>query len=233
MRISKYLLPEDTPMTMQIAIRAKDGFVLASDIKNRITGNPVSSLMYHTKIALDRVHEILICVMGYTADPDADPGNKLAEYLRGQSVVNREIIIRWVEEYVAERMQQQEEDNLSLFILHPTASHDYMWKVRIHEGKVKELPSLKWIAINGNENSPAILWPEYFKCEGKHDLKQATKIAALTILTAGDLNPYGVRGLEIFQYTSNWQALSESELDRLTENYEKLKTDLLAFISAG
>ena len=57
MAVTRDFLLEDTPMTMQIALQAKDGFVLVSDLKNRIN-NKVSSLTYSTKIYHDEVHGV-------------------------------------------------------------------------------------------------------------------------------------------------------------------------------
>src|SRR5208283_773266 len=97
------------------------------------------------------------------------------------------------------------------------------WKVFVDGNKATDSPSFKWAVLNGNHTNPAILWPEFFRCEGNYNIKQATNIAALTILMGGDINPRGVRGLEIWQYRSGWVSLADQELLGLTAKYEQLK----------
>jgi hypothetical protein len=224
---------EETPVTMQIAIQARDGFVLASDIKNLIEGHPVHSLAYHTKIAHCEKHAILISSSGYTADPDSEPAAKLAGWLDGCATPRRKEFIEWANKYVAEAAAKNEEDNLRLLILHPAAENDRMFKITIRAGVVRDSPTYQWVVFNGHEDNSAVMWSEFFRCEGKHSLTEATCIAALTILTAGDTNPGGIRGLEIFQYTSKWATLSTSEIEFFRSRYDNLKLYLQGFISAA
>jgi hypothetical protein len=214
---------------MQIAIQAKDGFVLASDIKNRIGGSPASSFMYHSKIAHASKHGIAICVMGYTSDPDAEPGSKLAACLQDCASPSREIILQWAREYVKTRKL----DNFSLLIIHPAAQHDRMWKIRIEGENVTESPSFQWFVVHGNENNPAIFWLEYFKCRGECSMYEATSIATLTIRMAERLNTYGVEGLEVWHYTSAWKPIDDTGLHDIAASYERLKMVLDGFPSAA
>jgi hypothetical protein len=221
-------------MTMQIAIHARDGFVLASDIKNRINKDPeASSYTYHSKIVQCQKHGLIAAMMGFTADPDADPAEKLMRHLEACTTSTRKEILQWAHGYVADRKTHNAVDSFSLLLVHPASPHDYLWKLKIVGDNVSDSSSFRWLALHGHENNPAILWPEYFKCEGKCNLQEATNIAALTILMAGDVNPYGVRGLEIFRYASKWETVSPSEMERIGSKYEELKLTLQRFTSAG
>jgi hypothetical protein len=230
MAVTRDFLLEDTPMTMQIALQAKDGFVLVSDLKNRIN-NKVSSLTYSTKIYHDEVHGVLIALAGYTANPDSEPGQTLIEHLRKCTSVDQRIIIDWLRKYAEKAKRSHDEDNISILVVHPSAQYGKILTVKINNYRVDSTEH-RWIAINGNQSNPAVFWPEYFKCRGGHTLGEATNIAAITILAGEELNPYGVGGLEIFQYDSKWRCLSEEETASIASKYKSLKTYLNKLISA-
>ncbi len=198
-------------MTMQIAMQATDGFVLVSDIKNRFGDVPVSSFVYHSKIRHVAKHGLLISLMGYTADPDADPGGNLASHLQSCTVADRGTILQWARGYAETR----DTDKFSLLIVSPTAQYDRMWKITIRGNEVEDRPSVLWHTVHGNENNPAIFWLEYFRCRGKCSVEQATNIAALTILMGEHINPYGIEGLEIWQYRDSWAEVTPSALERI------------------
>jgi hypothetical protein len=77
------------------------------------------------------------------------------------------------------------------------------------------LPSSTYL-VNGNENNSAIFWPEYFKCDKElYDLPTTTQLAAFTILMGSELNPFGVGGLEVWQYNGAWTSVPRVEIERL------------------
>jgi len=70
MHVIRNFLCEDDPMTLQIAIRASDGFVLASDLSTRTTdcyGSPVvraSYPKYESKTRVNKKHGIAFALAG-------------------------------------------------------------------------------------------------------------------------------------------------------------------------
>ena len=56
-------------------------------------------------------------------------------------------------------------------------------------------------------------------------------LAALTVLTAGDIAPSAVDGLEVWQYKAEWIRLSRQETDAIIARYSDLKTYLQNVIS--
>ena len=221
-------LSEGIPVTMHVAIEATDGFVLASDLKNRL-GNQrpgdVVGTVYHSKVAHSEKHRLLAAMMGSTIDPDAEPQNDLVRYLEERSATNREEISHWVHSYA------KLGDQFSLLILNPSAANDRMWKIITDENGVRTSSSYKWQLVHGNDNSASILWLKLFRCEGQRPLSECIRIAALTLLTAGEIDESGVRGLELWRYDSKWSQLPDAEINSLTARYAEFRAYIQSFIS--
>jgi hypothetical protein len=78
--------------------------------------------------------------------------------------------------------------------------------------------------VNGNESNPAIFWPVYFKCDTQAlHVAVVTNIAALTITMGGDLNPYGINGLEVWQFKEEWRRLPLKEIEAIVARLQALK----------
>jgi hypothetical protein len=213
---------------MQVAIEAKDGFVLASDLKHRTgggTGIWVYGYGHQSKIYHCEKHAVAIALQGHTFEHWADPGTDLVKWLNDSSDSSRDEILRWANQY-----QKHEADDFSLLIVNPTAPYDKMWRLRIKGGNVKDSRAEKWIAFHGNENNPAIMWPELLKCNGQKSINESTRIAALTLLAAEEISQISVSGLEVWRFSSKWECLSDDELGRLRSMYSTLRKYLDSLI---
>ena len=113
----------------------------------------------------------------------------------------------------------------SLLIANPNAQYNPFWKLRVGEECSDDL-SEKYM-VNGDETNTAIFWPEYFKCDTKlYDVNAASRIVASTILMGGELNSYGVRGLEIWHYDKSWKRLPSATIDDVLSRFDELKKNL-------
>ena len=221
-------------MTMQIALRAKDGaIVFASDTKVRTQEEDYSSgqnrifgMVDHRKIVISENHHIAVALAGLETQEN-DPTQELAGYLSGQDKITDEnfssLLRAWGDGYF-QRRYPGETHAFSLFTLlavNPHAEYCPFWQLRVRRDS-DDLPS-ETMLVNGNANNSVIFWLEYFQC-GKHryDIATATRIAAFTILMAGEVNPYGVGGLEICVYNGTWKRTPPNQI-------EDLKTDFKIF----
>jgi hypothetical protein len=229
---------EDTPMTMQIAIRARDGFVLAGDTWNRITGDGISSrpvpsaVVNHSKVSTDDVNSVVVAIAGSSRDDD--PAKEFCQYVSRRGPLPndpREDFLEWGTRYY----EQYKGWAFSLLLVDPKMKTDYIWSLRV--GQDVQCAPHSMCMVNGDEHNPAILWPQYFKCYNRplRTLEAAIQIAALTILTAGELNNFGVGDLEIWQYgtSARWSAVAPLEVDRIVDRFQKLKERWGQFVDGG
>jgi len=88
--------------------------------------------------------------------------------------------------------------------------------------------------VNGEENSPAVLWLEWLKADDPDvaiTLDDATGIAITTVLMARDLNPYGIGGLEIHQYNKGqWGSWTPQQCENAAAVYRNRAEDIRAAV---
>lgn len=224
-------------MTMQIAIQAQDGFVLASDRKVRDTRAQVGTrvgpdaIISESKVRISLRHNIAVALMGGTHRDD-DPAQEFVDYIGRLGELPDDISVT-IGEWGAAYQKAKEllvPFPFALLIVNPSSGYEPIWKVKL-ERSFTCAPSSGY-RINGNETNSAIMWPEYHKCDRKPrpDLEAATNIAALTILTGGFLNPSGVGDLEIWRYRSAWKRLESNAIDILVNRFISLQQDIDRFI---
>jgi hypothetical protein len=200
-------------MTMQIAMRATDGFLVASDTlirtqpgieiddddpseyrSSRETPNGIRSW---SKVRFTRPHDLAVAMVG-TGQAGSDPAQELADYLSRQSNIGDSLprlMRHWGEDFVKTTWPEQEPPGAALLVVDPRAEHINFWNLLLAR-ESREVADLGNYVIHGNEANPAIFWPEYFRChKQERDLKASTRIAAFTILMGSELNPYGVGGV--------------------------------------
>ena len=222
-------------MTMQIAIEANDGFILASDLKHGLKPTEslgVRAVLYHSKISINERHGIAIAMQGMTLEPNANPVEKLDEYLtRESNCPNTETVLRWLSLYAG----QNPYDHFSLLLVSPKFEFYKLWRIDVENGEVQPSRRLQRYVVQGNEQNAAIMWLQYFNPDESWSLHEAANLAALALLTAHDVNQPGVEGLEAWRYTqaSSWQTYNPNELKTWTLEYAKLKKTLQAFISGS
>jgi hypothetical protein len=227
---------EEIPVTMQIAIEASDGFVLASDRKARDARTQVGTrlrpdaIIGESKIRTSDKHNIAVAFMGGVRDDDpaqefVDHISTLAQLPNGLSASIR----GWGEMYLKGK-ELMPPYPFALLVVNPQSNHDPIWKIQFEES-FKSFPCSGY-RVNGNETNSAIMWPEYHKCDRRPrpSIEAATNIAALTILTGGYLNPAGVGDLEIWQYVSTWKRLESDAIDAIVNRFTNLQQAIESFI---
>lgn len=225
-------------MTMQIAIEARDGFVLASDTKIRNRADHVGvravsdEILSQSKVCISKRHNVAVGVSG-VPHPEANPIREFADFISELESVPEdfgEVIDQWVSQY---QKRYGPDWAFVLLIVNPASQHSPIWRLEVST-KVISVPG-RGYWVNGNETNSAIMWPEFYKCDETppRDLNTAVNVAALTILTGQELNPSGVSGLEIWKYTGTWRRADRAEILAIADRFGRLKQDIDRFIHAA
>lgn len=230
-------------MTMQIVLRAKCGLVLASDTKIRISGAEdedftgkliPSGIINASKVVFSQNRNIAVAFAG-TDGRGVEPAKKLAEHLSGMGAIPedpRAVLEKWGNEFFQAKYPGEKHANpvCVLLVVIPQSIFSIAYKLYVNNESWLD-QSYQYL-ISGNENNPAIFWPEYFRCDEEvYDLETTTRIAAFTILMGGNLNPYGVGGLEIWQYGNEWRPTPPSEIELIRASFVGLQRSIQAALS--
>jgi hypothetical protein len=236
-------IEEEIPMTMQIALRAKDGLVVASDTKIRTTEQEFPAKEYSpfgivnsSKVRVSKRHDILVALEGGGVG-ESDPAQQMVDYLSSEHEVSdglSELLGKWGNRYFEAKFQGQKHEFplFRLLVVNPPTGYLPFWKLRVRQTSTCQSSST--FMVNGNDSNSAIFWPEYFKCDKQlHDLPTTVRIAALTILMGSQLNPYGVGGLEIWKYDHTWIAVTPTQIETLKQEFRGFEeSSMRSFVSA-
>jgi len=222
-------------MTMQIAIVAKDGLVLASDTKYRpierhqSDASIPSGLFNAPKIFLCEHHSIAVAFAGWTDDVFL-AGEELAGHLDAIPIVNdqniRDVLVTWGNSYY-EKMRpgflQAAGLLLQLLVVRPSEQYPILKLYVSDQSRTRISTSYM---VNGHETNTTIFWPEYARAadDDKPDLSAAISIAAITILMGAEINDHGIGGLEIWQYTNGWKRVPDDEIEALRTRFDHLQS---------
>lgn len=233
-------IEEKTPMTMQVGIRSLGGnLVLVSDTGCRVredthTGTPESvpsAILTHSKVAICKRHRIAVAAAG-SGGLGTSPEKELADYLGQLESVPDDalggLLVEWGKKYFEEHSAGRRWEVLmhSLLVVNPRAEYTPFWKLRVGQQCSSDLSER--CMVNGHEDNAAIFWLEYFKSHAQtRDVSATTNVAALTITMAGDLNPYGVNGLEVWQFDEEWKCLPLREVEAIVVRLQEFK-DIVA-----
>lgn len=236
------VIEEETPMTMQVALRTlSGGIVFASDTRIRTreqeySSNPDSVLgsVNRPKIVASRRHEIAAALAGHS-DQGKDPTEELAEYLSEQNAIPDDIsplLLKWGDQYFQRKYPGEKHDFplFTVLVVNPRTEYAPFRKLRVRRESDDQVSET--YMVNGNESNSAVFWLDYFKCDKKlYDIETATRIAASTILSASELNPYAIGGLEVWQYQKSWSRLTRAQLEAEIVRFETVKQAVDRLIS--
>jgi hypothetical protein len=221
-------------MTMQIAIQASDGFVLASDLSTRTTdcyGSPVmraSYPKYETKTRVNKRHGIAFALAGVEPtgvsaldDLDAELTDTTipADYMK------------WLEQWARKYADKYPTIGSSFLIVNPSADANRILELSVTHENCRAVPDMRW-RLHPDPTNPSNFWPQYLKSQDKPDVERATRIAALTISMASQLSPQGISGLEILQYREAWHRLTESDIDALEDECKSIRLSIARMMTA-
>jgi hypothetical protein len=224
--------PEESPMTMQIAIQASNGLVLASDRKTRRTGmkrSDPSEVSYEDKVCLCENHKIVIALSGVTFGfEEAEPAPALKRHL--DSIIHipdtRKTLKEWGDGYFKETFSTSIEEAKSavrLLIANAELKHDPFHVLDVASNS--NVSSTKGMyVVTGDSRNSAIFWPAFFHCDAsRHDLTAVTNIAAATILMGHKFNNDGVGGLDLWQFQDEWEQLGPEKIEGLKLHVDHLE----------
>jgi hypothetical protein len=223
-------------MTMQIALRAKGGLVVASDTKIRTTEQEFTAkpdvplgITNSPKVRISKRHDVIVALAGWGAQA-GDPARDLAEYLSEQDAIPDapvDLLRGWGNRLFQEKYPSQKHDFplCTIMVVNPHTEYCAFWKLRVRRDSDDQCSST--YLVNGNENNSAIFWPEYFRCDKDlYDIQATTRIAAFTILMAAELNPFGVGGLEIWQFDKDWHRVPHADIEHLKAQFIELRNSI-------
>jgi hypothetical protein len=215
-------------MTMQVGLLALGGnFVLVGDTGCRVredthTSNPESvpsGILTHSKVAICKRHQIAVAVAG-SGDLGTSPEKELADHLGQLESIPDDtfghLLVEWGKKYFEKHSAGRRWEVLmhSFLVVNPHAEYTPFRKLRVGQQCSSDLGER--CMVNGNENNPAIFWLEYFKSHTEmREVAAVTNVAALTIMMAGDVNPYGINGLEVWQFNKEWKRLPLREIEAI------------------
>ncbi len=213
-------------MTMQIAVRASDGFVLASDLSTRTSdayGSPVmvaSYAAYESKTRINEKHQIGFALAGATPT-GADAPKDLDDALTAVAQLPKDFAA-WLEQWAEQYAKRYPTIKCSFLVVNPTADANRIVTLPVEAENCRAAPDLR-CRLHPDPTNPANFWPQYFKCQEKPTVDAATKIAAITIFMGGKLSPLGISGLEVLQYRKEWRRLTERDIETLEGQCEDVK----------
>ncbi len=233
-----------TPVTMQVAFKGEDGFLLASDRKY-LTKEPAIhftgldqpfGIRQSTKIAMCKKHNVAAVFSGNGVKDDFKLVADLCEHLdtfdAGKLSAEYDGILKaWgngvFARYIGDKVQSHCDIPIaSLLVVNP---HSAMCPI----GKLDIISNTKFtgadrVLVNGDVSNPATFWIHYseaWKYESGFTVKQLIPLAALTIYSAAAINPYGIDGLEIKTWTDGeWSTVTNEQLKSLWEQYKSFMT---------
>jgi hypothetical protein len=224
---------EGIPMTLQLAIRASDGFVLASDLCARTTdtyGQPVyipaSYPQYESKLQILERHGIGIAIAGFTPSDINVQGDFCAALSEHDKLPAD--FAKWLEQWAEGYIKSHPLVKCSLLIVNPHADADRIVKLSVEPEFCRAVPDRRCM-LHPDPTNPANFWPQYLRCHDRPTIATAIKIAAITLSMASDLS-IGIGGLEVLQYRDTWKRLSEQEIEKLEDDCKDVKESIRLFL---
>jgi hypothetical protein len=222
-------------VTFQIGIVATEGIVLASDTQQRVTERQFTdgseyiadTIINSSKISICERHSIAIAFAGWS-DEDTFAGDMLAKHLNAlPSLTDDEIgpILKvWGNDYYSKSRLASGPSRgplANLLVLRPSGRFPL---IKLGVNYESSLRDSKTYMVSGHENNAAVFWLEYLRVHREtRDLDVSTAIAAVTVLTAGEINPHGIGRLEVWQFRKSWRPLPDDEIEALTARFVGLQ----------
>ena len=228
-------------MTMQIVIPVGDELVLASDTKlqtwDLMEPKPTVRGTMHSPKVLFGADDIAVAFAGLASNGVA-PAQKLVDHLNGLRPLPDQLGPE-LGTFARDLFDEMKRDHpactsllCTLVVVSPRAPCGWrIWKLPIEKDS-RPMQILQYL-ITGDERNAAIFWPQYFRADSeKLTLQTATCLAATTILMGHELNPGGIGGLQIWQYTkaTGWKSLEAAEIDVVTAGFAALQVELRRLI---
>jgi hypothetical protein len=222
--------PKKLPMTLQIAMMARDGWLLASDTRS-----------YEAPVAVNRAPYLsssrkIICapqqhiVYAYSGDNFAQQagGLLLMRVLKTGHTPDTsstiEVLLREIAGEVQASINQKMLDSRRLICLFLSTQPGHavqLWTLDIWS-QMSAVPTMRTGHVMAGVPSPAELFPQLFYSQQK-TVKELTSLAAHTLLMGARCNPSLVDGLDILiSDADGTRFLEEEELQAL-----RSKSDLL------
>ncbi|HKW97500.1 MAG TPA: hypothetical protein VJN43_07180 [Bryobacteraceae bacterium] len=221
-------------MTLQVGVRAADGsIVLAGDTKARVvpsvpeTSRDVTGIINHPKIMISEHSGLAFAFAGHKV-PAAEPCKELATYLESLDKIPDYLetnLKEWGDAYFGKQggTRQRQYPMFSIMVVNPHTQFCCFSVVHVNLKTGTDVSDS--MMVNGLGTNAAVFWLEHLKADKRSlDLPGATGAVVTTILTAGEIDPHNIGGLEVYQYTKDvktWKQTQPDDLARFQERFRK------------
>ncbi|HXZ13451.1 MAG TPA: hypothetical protein VEG64_13775 [Candidatus Sulfotelmatobacter sp.] len=208
-------------MTLQLALIGQDGIILASDRQLNRTLNNVSYGSLTSKIRLNHPRGMAACWSGYDV---ADELAKQVLNLDDEKLKIPNLAMEELAQNVFGEARRTTDAPHGEIILVMTRDLNKVHLVTVRGNSYICHQITNW-AVSGHDANSALFFIQAFY--QKLPIKELIPLAAHTIFRAGQLNPAGVSGLEIFRCTEEgFDLLKEEEIANLKEWSKKLDSKI-------
>ncbi len=217
-------------MTLQIAFVGTDGVLLASDQRSNITSpnQQVTTSHLTRKIMVDHDRGLAACWSGY--EPISQ---ELARRIlkSSDSEVSNQIFLESIAEAVYKDVREQiiSDSPYGQVILVNRRDLGRIYSIYAADRHYSVCPYIDWVPSGQNSN-PALFFCQKFYKFGP--IEGLIMLAAHTILTAGQIDPYRIGGLEILRCTSEkFEFVPREQLKFLQSKSAVLDSIIITHIS--
>jgi len=186
--------------------------------------------MHHSKVRVNEAHQIAIALGGYS--PAGIDEAKVLDNELTETASLPDDFAQWVEGWANKYVASNPETNCSLLIVHPKADQYRVLTLPLVKDRCRAVPNPRSV-LHPDPTNPANFWPQYFRCDQRPNLQQAIYMAAVTVLMAAGLNPFGVSGLELLQYSGDrWRRFKEKEVEAVEDRCLRIRGTIEDVIGA-
>jgi hypothetical protein len=201
---------EEVLMTLQVALVATDGIVLASDRKVNILNQNFNSTALRSKFYIDHDRKIAAC---WSGEQFPYPVLRTA----AQEILNRRGIHG--EEYASAEV-----------VVVTIQDEPKAYEINATKERCDCMPQPK--IVKGHIANPALFFTERFY--ETLPMSALLPLAVHTIMAAGRVNPRGIEGLEVIRCTRDgFEPLSNDEIAGLVKWSEKLDKRIKRLVLSG
>jgi 20S proteasome alpha/beta subunit len=212
--------PEETPVTFQVGIVGSDGVVLASDLCHIYPGNCADSrTAMKSKIMISKDQRIACCASG---DDTAAYAAQLCAGSRDDLEIRQ--FLMDCSEAAIKRDAAGTSNHGAVLAVDRSPNGAKLYQLILRDPVLIPYEISYGAVYQGDQGNPAAFFLERYVPKMRNvPLEQLILVAAHAVVTAGSINPWGVRGLEIVICTKDgFQLLADQELSKLVDQSRTL-----------
>jgi 20S proteasome alpha/beta subunit len=217
-------------MTLQVALVATDGVVLASDKKVNILKDNLNSTALRTKIYIGQERKILACWSGEQF-PSSGLAERIALTLGDPDLQFPYPVLRTTaQEILSQRGVYGEEYGSAEVLVVTIQDEPKAYEITVTRERCDCVSQPK--IVKGHIASPALFFTERFY--ETLPMSALLPLAVHVIATAGQISPRSIEGLEVIRCTRNgFERISNDEIADLVKWSKKLDKRIKRLVLSG